>query len=178
MLSLWMKSETPEIKVSLDGDASKSVSTNITAPKLPKTGTLKGLNMNAIITPILAWPILDSFGDIDTQPIVMRIDRFLTRIYLFLFMGDGIHKQQRAMRPTIADAQQSARDEKLPATVKTLSELKDYSNAEKRSPVAKEIFQRMHSLFEMFIPAEHDQNWTSIQLFWGAVHEICVSDSF
>ena len=137
--------------------------------------TLRELNMKSVIIPILAWPILDSFGDMDTKPVRERLERFLTRIYLFLFMGNGIHKQQRAMRPTMNDAQQSATNEKIPESAKTLSELNDHIEAGGRSPLAREMFQKFHDLFKIFIPDEHDQNWISIQLYWGTVFEIYVS---
>ena len=171
-----MKSEeVPEIKVSPAGDGAESTPTYPAGSKIQKAVTIKERSLTSVVLPILAWPILDSFGDIDKQPLPTRIDRFLTRIYLFLFMSDGIQKQQRAMRPTLANAQESATKEKIPKVAKSLSELENYVANECTSQSSTDIFHELHHIFCIFIPEEHDQSLVPIQFYWGAVYEICVS---
>ena len=181
MLSIWMKSESlevPKIRIYDAGDASENFPQNSPDLNISEASTVKEPNMNELVSPILAWPILDSFGEVDGQSGATQVERFLTRIYLFLFEEGGIQKQHRAARPTLANAKDLANKQRIPKVAKTFAEVNQSINTDISSKSATALFKILDRLFRIFIPANQDQALFPIQLYWGAVHEICVSAFF
>lgn len=133
----------------------------------------KAIDTGLIVAPFLAWPILDEYGDIDTQPLHHRIDKFLNAIYVVLVMGDKISKQ--AVRPTLAAAQQAAGIQNIPRVGVSVADVDRYMMQDGRSLLAIKIYKQCKNILQIFLPQEYSSDSMPMQLFWGMVHEICVS---
>lgn len=166
-----MRLEVPEIKVSTADGGTEDTA----ASQNPRSDPSKVPDTSLIVSSILAWPVMDIYGDDDNQPLSSRISKFLNAIYVVLFMGDKLSKQQQAVRPTRATAQQIAAKEKIPKASMTMVDVDRYWLQDGRPWLATRLYKQFRHIFQIFIPQEHDLESITILLYWGLTHEICVS---
>jgi len=190
ILRLWM--ETPkQLKVTVkdaDGDESskeRQVSgadegslIEARPTSSSPSGDFRILDPVPVVRALLAWPVVDDFGETDNCPVEVRTKRFLNAIYGSLAAvcaeanvalgesgGRGL-ESERSARPKISVEGRTAR------AVDDLGYERSYGESE--PSIEQQVWWETLRLFNYFMIREHDAYSAPIRLFWGAVYELMV----
>ena len=131
-----------------------------------------------VILPFLAWKIKDDLDDLST-PIVT--DQLLETIYSSLpavcIENWADHTDDLAGVGNSTESRLSTRS-KTPIIGKTAKEVTDVPYPLHDScdmsgcQVGNRFYMEMKTLFEYFVPKEHNPNTAAVQIYWGAVYEL------
>ena len=102
-----------------------------------------------VVSPFLAWDILDEFGESDKVSIPDRVDRFLKAIYSRVVAESKIEVER-----------------------KTEDQVQEYLQTINQNSLALELAQNFRLLFQLYIPNEQHSDSDPIEMYWGAVYEI------
>ena len=167
-LDLWMTKSVFE-EGAHPADRSASADSTVNSPE-----TLASLR---IVTPFLAWPVLDEFGEPDGLSLSDRVDKFLRAIFIALPTGNVMSTQERAMQPKLATAHRiKAKESTVIAphgsdiTRKHLAGIPTGSNDSHL--FALQVFEQFELILTLFLPDPYKANSAPIGLYWGAVYEI------
>ena len=148
IVDIWMKKEVPKIHVQ------RPEEDNIRMPtrQLTFDGTgLDDLDKNKsipIISPFLAWDILDEFGEADQISKSTRVSRFLEAIYK--------HVTAEADLQVVGVSQEDVRD---------------YVSGQNNDFVSV-LWKDFQLIFRYYVPEELDIAQGPIKMYWGAVYVI------
>ena len=148
IVDIWMKKEVPKIHVQ------RPEEDNIRMPtrQLTFDGTgLDDLDKNKtipIISPFLAWDILDEFGEADQISRSTRVSRFLEAIYK--------HVTAEADLQVVGVSQEDVRD---------------YVSGQNNDFVSV-LWNNFQQIFKFYVLEEPDIAQGPIKMYWGAVYVI------
>lgn len=181
-LDLWMKKDIPEIRFQPTEESTEegehpaeSYASTDSTVDLPET--LASLN---IVTPFLAWPVLDEYGEPDELSLPDRVDKFLRAIYIALPAGGVMSTQERAMRPKLATAQRIGAKESTVIVPQSPDKIRKYlasispdkTGSNDSYLFASEVFEQFEMILTLFLPDPYKTTSAPIGLYWGAVYEI------
>lgn len=102
-----------------------------------------------VVSPFFAWDILDEFGESDQMSIPDRVESFLKAIYSRI----------------AAEAQ--IRVEGI-----TETQVEKYIQKINTNSPALALVQDFRLIFRLYIPVEQCSASKSVEMYWGAIHEI------
>ena len=102
-----------------------------------------------VVSPFFAWDILDEFGESDQMSIQDRVESFLKAIYSRI----------------AAEAQ-------IRVEPMTETQVEEYLKSINPNSPALALAQDFRLIFRLYIPVEQCSASKSIEMYWGAVHEI------
>ena len=102
-----------------------------------------------VVSPFFAWDILDEFGESDQMSIQDRVESFLKAIYSRI----------------AAEAQ-------IRVEPMTETQVEEYLKSINPKSPALALVQDFRLIFRLYIPVEQCSASKSVEMYWGAVHEI------
>ena len=147
IIDIWMKKDTPRINL----HTAEGRRTTIRQPTFSTTDVDIPDHPGhvPIVSPFFEWDILDEFGESDRMSIPDRVESFLKAIY----------------NRIAAEAQ--IRVERI-----TETQIEEYlQKIDKNSP-ALALVQDFRLIFRLYIPVERCSTSKSVEMYWGAIHEI------
>ena len=148
IVDIWMKKEVPQIQVQ------QYEEDNIRKPTRQLTfdgSGLDDLDKNKtipIVSPFLAWDILDEFGEADQISKSTRVSRFLEAIYK--------HVTAEADLQVVGVSQEEVGDY-------VLGQNNDFVSA---------LWKDFQLIFRLYVPEEPNLAVRPIQMYWGALYVI------
>ena len=148
IVDIWMKKEVPKIHVQ------RPEEDNIRMPTRQLTfdgSGLDDLDKNKsipIVSPFLAWDILDEFGEADQISTPTRVNRFLEAIYKHVTPEADLHVD--------GATQESVRD--------YVSGLND--------DFVSVLWNDFQLIFRSYVPEEPDSTRGPTKMYWGAIYVI------
>ncbi|KAL8727658.1 MAG: hypothetical protein Q9166_005894 [cf. Caloplaca sp. 2 TL-2023] len=132
-----------------------------------------------VVKAFLAWRVMDDYGEVDVSMADVQVKRFLEDIYTSLparrANGDVGQGTQTAGSGSNPNAQRNPRP-KLDIQGKTLENVRTLcsmsSSVAADMPVRTKIVAECEQLLGYFVPGDHDQGSTPVQLFWGTVYAL------
>ena len=174
-LDLWMKKDIPEQSTQErehPADSFVSADSTVNPPE-----TLASLG---IVTPFLAWPVLDEFGEPDEHSLSDRVEKFLRAIFIALPTGNVMSMQERAMLPKLATAQRIGAKRRIQIVAQSSDTIRNHlaglspekSGSNDSHLFASEVFEQFEMIIALFLPEPYKADSDPVGLYWGAVYEI------
>ena len=147
IIDIWMKKDTPRINL----HTAEGRRTTIRQPTFSTTDVDVPDHPGhvPVVSPFFAWDILDEFGESDQMSIPDRVESFLKAIYSRI----------------AAEAQ--IRVEGI-----TETQVEEYLQKINTNSPALALVQDFRLIFRLYIPVEQCSASKSIEMYWGAIHEI------
>ena len=102
-----------------------------------------------LVSPFLAWDIIDEFGEIEKVSLPDRVDRFLKAIYSRIVTEAEIEVEG-----------------------KTENQVQEYLQTLSKDSLALVLGQDFRLIFELYVPAGQYSASRPIEVYWGIVYEI------
>lgn len=102
-----------------------------------------------LVSPFLAWDIIDEFGEVEKVSLPDRVDRFLKAIY-----------------------SRVATEAEIKVESKTENQVQEYLQTINEDSLALGLGQNFRLIFQSYVPVGQYSVSQPVEMYWGTVYEI------